>query len=316
MNGLLLLILGICLGCSLYGIFQARLLKKKEEERRLLTNLLENSKDLIYHYQLKPERKFLYLSPSAETFFGKGTAEKGYADPDSCFDSIHPDDLDVMRRKITGRIDFNKPIVHRWQSKEGGKYRWYEDSAVPVYQNGQLAAIQGVIREITEKMELQQELTYRVYHDPLTGLYNREFFEEAFEAADEKEASLGLILCDLDELKRINDTYGHRQGDRLIREAASLLSQFADRRTFAARIGGDEFVLMAERTSREEITILAEDIRRAADRHNHESFVKVHLSIGASWTPSSYGTVKELFAEADQRMYDNKRNRKSLQTVR
>ena len=315
MTGLLLLISGVCLGGSIYAAFQARLLKKTEEERRLLTHLLENTKDLIYHYQLKPERKFLYLSPSAETFFGTGTLERGYNDPDSLFHNIHPDDLDVMKRKITGRIDFNKPIVQRWRDQDG-QYRWFEDSAVPVYRNGQLAAIQGVIRDVSEKMELQQELTCRIYHDPLTGIYNREFFEEAFEAADEKEAPLGLILCDLDDLKRINDTYGHRQGDRLIQEAAVLLSQFADRHTMAARIGGDEFILVAEGRSRAEITALAENIRKAADRHNLQSRIKVHLSIGASWKPSSRSEMKQLFAEADQRMYQNKRKRKSLQTVR
>ena len=95
-----------------------------------------------------------------------------YRNPDICFRDVHPGDYEILRKKVMGEIDYSKSIIQRWKDKEG-KYRWFEEYATPIYKNGVLVAIQGVMRNIDEKVELQEKLLYQLHHDRLTDIYNQ-----------------------------------------------------------------------------------------------------------------------------------------------
>ena len=120
--------------------------KHKMEKSELIenytrfVNLVENTKDSIYYYQVYPTEKFLYLSPSTDNVLGEGSVEDGYINPDVCYANVHPDDYEIFRKKVMGEIDYSKSIVQRWKDKEG-KYRWFEEYATPIYKNGVLVAI-------------------------------------------------------------------------------------------------------------------------------------------------------------------------------
>lgn len=281
------------------------------EEHDQFINVVENSNDFIYYYQIYPERQYKYLSPSAENIFGEGSIEYAYLNPDVCFTDVHPDDYEVLYKKIIGEIDYSKSIIQRWKDKDG-KYRWFEEYATPIYKNGVLVAIQGVLRTIDEKIELQEKLQYQLYHDILTGIYNRGYFELTFAKYNQElNVPMAIIVCDLDELKYVNDTYGHKMGDILIQETARILNKFTSNNVTVSRIGGDEFVLIVAEKTKKEIEQMINDISIEIDKHNESvTNIKIKLSVGYAYTPTSVGQMTELFSQADNNMYMNKIKRK------
>lgn len=287
--------------------------KELIENHNRFIHVVENTKDFIYYYQLYPERQFKYLSPSAENIFGEGSIERAYLNPDVPFIDIHPDDYDILHKKVTGEFDYSKSIIQRWKDKDG-RYRWFEEYATPIYENGVLVALQGVLRNIDEKIELQEKLQYRIYHDALTDLYNREYFELKFDEYNEQtNVPVAIIVCDLDELKYINDNYGHKQGDVLIKATANLLNKFSSNTITVARIGGDEFVLLVAETTEKETERLVQSIRKEIDMHNENgSDVIIKMSIGYAFNQNSKGNMAELFSQADKNMYKDKLKRKQL----
>src|SRR5690606_17099586 len=117
--------------------------------------------------------------------------------------------------------------------------------ATPVYKDGKFVAVQGILRNIDDKISLQQQLEYKTTHDTLTDLYNREFFQQKLNEYNEKiDVHVAVVMADLDELKSINDHYGHVMGDRLIQEVGHRLRKFNDEHIVVARIGGDEFAMI------------------------------------------------------------------------
>ncbi|MFB7305060.1 MULTISPECIES: sensor domain-containing diguanylate cyclase [Bacillaceae] len=283
------------------------------EKHNQFINVVENSNDFIYYYQVYPERQYKYLSPSAENIFGEGSIEYAYLNPDVCFTDVHPDDYEVLHKKIIGEIDYSKSIIQRWKDKDG-KYRWFEEYATPIYENRKLVAIQGVLRTIDEKIELQEKLQYQLYHDILTGIYNRGHFELNFAKYNEEiNVPMAIILCDLDELKYINDNFGHKEGDVLIRETAGLLDKFSSDFITVARIGGDEFVLIVAEKTKKEIEQLINDISIEINKHNTSvNNIMIKLSVGYAYTTNSIGQMTDLLTQADKNMYKNKIERKQL----
>ena len=177
-----------------------------------LMDLADSSKDVIYHFQFKPEPKYLYISPSIEELLGPGLLEACYQNPLVGYDYIHPEDMALLLKKLEGKIDYSKPILQRWRDHTG-KYKWTEEYATPIYEDGELVALMGFIRDVSERVELQQELRYLSSHDILTGIYNRNYFEEIMNRYNnEIDCPIAFIVCDLDELKVINDTFGHATG--------------------------------------------------------------------------------------------------------
>ncbi|MED4206849.1 sensor domain-containing diguanylate cyclase [Neobacillus mesonae] len=287
--------------------------KKMLENQQTIFQLVEGSKDVIYHFDVKPGIKFRYISPSLDKFLGPGTIKEAFERPDAPFERIHPVDYDNLCKKISGKLDYNQILIQRWKDNEG-IYRCFEEFVTPIYDKGQIVAVQGIMRNIDEKIKLQQDLEYRIYHDALTGIYNREYFENIFTKYDEEiNSPIAIILCDLDELKSTNDNFGHKKGDALIKAAAELLNQFSSETITVARIGGDEFVLLIENKDEIDIEQMVNDILKEIDRYNdRRSEQLIKMSIGYSLSSYSLGHISEVFSEADKNMYKDKVRRKQL----
>lgn len=107
---------------------------------------------------------------------------------------------------------------------------WFEEYATPIYEKDELVAVQGIIRNIDERVKFIQDIEYQMSHDPLTNIHNRQFFDNiAAKSNLDFDTPVAMILCDLDELKYMNDTHGHKKGDELIKAAANLLKRiFSD----------------------------------------------------------------------------------------
>lgn len=304
----LVLIVGIEILCC---FIKNRRWKKKYENNTRIFQLVESSKDIVYHYQVKPERKFLYLSPSIEAFLGQGVLKESYNNPNAPFERIHPDDYDVFLKKIEGNLDYSKVVTQRWKDNLG-EYRWFEEHATPIFEKGEFVAIQGIIRNIDDEVKLKENLEYKIIHDALTHIYNREFFERLMEKYNNHiDTSIALLLCDLDELKCINDNYGHKKGDVLIKETAKLLNESTPKNAMVSRIGGDEFAITMIHTNESEVENLYGKLQEEIVQYNLKSSdIKIKMSIGYSFNDHSLSNIESVFTEADIHMYKNKNAKK------
>jgi len=160
---------------------------------------------------------------------------------------------------------------------------------------------------------LDRELRYLALTDELTCLYNRRgFFAAAVQqlkVATRKEQSLLLLYCDVDNLKKINDSHGHREGDMALIRAADALEQAFRASDIVARLGGDEFVVLAMEASGKTEELLLRRLEKNVKKSNaEETRYELSLSVGvARFDPKCAMPLGELMAKADEAMYEEKR---------
>ena len=162
----------------------------------------------------------------------------------------------------------------------------------------------------------------KISTDSLTGLNNRRQFDKYLFTVTSEPLENGfvcLILMDIDDFKRINDTYGHYEGDQALAEAAGILKDICRREdVFLARYGGDEFVILAAFADDDAISRLKAVVVQAFDRRNRTSIApyRITLSIGTEkYGPGFTDSIPALIAGADQKLYREKRRKKAAFTT-
>jgi diguanylate cyclase (GGDEF)-like protein/PAS domain S-box-containing protein len=173
----------------------------------------------------------------------------------------------------------------------------------------------------------EERLMYMSIHDPLTGLYNRAYFEDELARLERsRKFPVSVLVADLDGLKRINDQYGHAAGDQVLCQAARLLQSAFRAEDGLARIGGDEFAVLLPEVDRVEAAEVVERVRYLLDQHNQASTSPMFdISIGiATCSASGQATgslsgkdagpvprnLNEALHLADERMYQDKKRHK------
>lgn len=174
--------------------------------------------------------------------------------------------------------------------------------------NKMLSALENTQRELKESKARYRHLSY---HDTLTGLYNRTFFEEEMARLNEElknHAPLSIICVDIDGLKLTNDTLGHRAGDDLLISFARLLTKPFRKTDTIARIGGDEFCIILPETTKETAQIKAGEIIKLIEQYNGNcSVIPISVSVGVATSQGSEGeSVYDIYQAADNNMYQYK----------
>ncbi|MGH7720515.1 MAG: diguanylate cyclase [Gemmatimonadaceae bacterium] len=191
-----------------------------------------------------------------------------------------------------------------------------QDSLVRSQVDGNLLV--RAIRYAIERHQLQMALRAMSLVDDLTGLYNRRGFltlaRQQLKVADRMRKRVAQIFVDLDGLKRINDTLGHRDGDQALLDTADLLKETFRDSDIIARIGGDEFVVLAMETSgitAETWLCRMQERLQALNRGGTRGY-RLSLSIGvAYYDPEFPCAIDELLAQADTQMYREKRSKRT-----
>lgn len=169
-------------------------------------------------------------------------------------------------------------------------------------------------RDITERRKHEEKLRGMTLIDELTGLYNRRGFfalaEQQWKLAERTGRSFLLVFADLDDLKRINDTFGHTVGDQALFEAAAILRHTFRTTDVVARIGGDEFAALVLEPEPDTAPLVLQRLETNIEQANSEGTLPFSLSISvglASLDATSPRPIGELLSLADSRMYENKR---------
>ncbi|NLM44634.1 MAG: diguanylate cyclase [Clostridiales bacterium] len=166
--------------------------------------------------------------------------------------------------------------------------------------------IQAVLQDVTLRKEAESKIYHLSYHDKLTDLYNRAYFDETLEGMNKsKQFPYSLIMGDMNGLKSTNDLYGHKAGDKLIQTMADILRKCCRKTDIIARIGGDEFAIILPNCSGKEALKICKRIKQMCMQYDNEK-IKPDIALGYSTIENSKKTNDDLLLEADRRMYLDK----------
>lgn len=166
----------------------------------------------------------------------------------------------------------------------------------------------SIIRDITDRKKAEAKINQMVYRDHLTGLPNRHLLNDrltlALEQAKDNQMNIGIMFIDLDRFKYINDTLGHAMGDRLLIEVSKRLQSCLGKSDTVSRQGGDEFVVLLNNTTSDELTIKAQQITKLfTESFKLDPEMFVTPSIGISMYPADGKDIETLMKNADTAMY-------------
>ena len=195
------------------------------------------------------------------------------------------------------------------QGKKGNEVP-VEISLNPVTINDELF-VSVLLHDISKQKQMEDELRYLACHDALTGLYSRNKMDlklnEEIQRASRYKHTMSIFMLDIDHFKDVNDTYGHDVGDEVLKHVANEIERSIRTTDFAARFGGEEFIIILPETVTQKAEELAERLRNSiANFHMYTKYdkdIKLTVSIGIATYPSHAKTAPELLKAADTAMY-------------
>jgi len=158
------------------------------------------------------------------------------------------------------------------------------------------------------RKQSEEKITYISFHDALTGLYNRAYFEEELKRMNHpRYYPLNVLMIDVNGLKAINDTFGHQQGDQLLKNLAELLQSTSRKGDILARLGGDEFAIILPNTILSDTEAFCERLNNNCQKNRFKpAYLNPNISIGYASQNGSLPSAEEIIREADRKMYQNK----------
>ncbi len=269
--------------------------------------LADNSVDVIVHYR---DGEVVWISPSVEPAFG-WAAEQWTGT--NFLDRIYPEDLDLVLVKLQEIAEGKAVLVRIRLGTADGGFHWVEaHTRTYVDDAGNADGVIAALRVIDDRIEAEQRLERLSRTDTLTGLANRrETFSRLAPALDCSRtpgSEIGVLFCDIDAFKAVNDTFGHGAGDAVLSTLADRICQCVRQGDTVGRTGGDEMlVLLPGLHNLEEAAQIAKKILCSAAEPIHHAGQTIHttLSIGATLVISGE-PVSSTTLRADTAMYQAK----------
>ncbi|MFW5961973.1 MAG: diguanylate cyclase [bacterium] len=162
-------------------------------------------------------------------------------------------------------------------------------------------------KAVLDKLYYQKELEHKSFHDSLTNLYNRRFFDEEMKRLDTKrQLPLSIIMADVNGLKIINDSYGHKKGDQTLIKVAEILKEALREEDILARQGGDEFAVLLPKTNKEQLSKIIKRIKDRINQVNNQVDMPISIALGSAIKKDPAKDINEVLKRADDDMYQNK----------
>jgi len=284
-------------------------LRSSEEKFR---SLVDSTEDSIYlvdadcNYLFVNKKHMLRLGISGDSFLGRNYA-----------DFHKPEEKAEFTKRVERVISTGDSAQYEHQSLRDGRHFLQTFSPVSG-SDGRIKAVTVVSKNISDRKQMEDELRALSLRDELTGLYNRRGFftlaEQQLRIANRMKKKLYLLLADLDDLKIINDTFGHQEGDAALVESALVLKDIFRESDIIARIGGDEFVVLPIEMTEDRSEAILNRLNQGLEKNNEKNQLRYRISIStgiAMYDPGGPCSIELMLSQADARMYEQKRLRKS-----
>lgn len=278
----------------------------KEE---LYKNLAESVNAILWEYDIEDD-KWNYVSPQTKRILGFSPQE--WTNLDFWVRHIHKEDREKTKSYCLKCTEKGKD--HRFEyrfQKKSGDFIWIRDEVTVIKKNNSPVKIRGFMIDITKKKKLESEIKQLTFKDYLTGLYNRRYLDNEIERLNNsRKYPVSIIVGDLDNLKIVNDNYGHKVGDQYLKKAANIFKQTLRTEDIITRTGGDEFVVLLPETDEDTTKNICERIEYNFVFINKDVELPEELTISLGFaTASNKMDINRVYKQADLNMYKNKGKR-------
>lgn len=272
----------------------------EEKYRSIFENAVEGM------FQAHPDRSYLNINPACASMFGYSSPVEmmqAVGDLYQTYDSAEEAERHYRLLIENGSI---RDCIAKRLRKDGSTF-WTSVNALAVYdESGRVRWVEGCYIDVTERIKHLEELEYINEHDPLTGLFNRTYFEKVLNNPDSKRIN-GILMCDIDGLKLVNDSIGHRAGDDLLIAATEVLKKCSGADNILARVGGDEFAVLMSDANTNVLNIRARQIQQEVEAYNtRDPLIPLSITVGVAFRDNQTLSVFDLIKMADNNMYRQK----------
>lgn len=223
-------------------------------------------------------------------------------------DLVVPDKKKKEAEKISKKIKSGHTYTAESIRKtKSGQEIYVNIKGYPITIENERLGIYIIYDDITDRKKEEKHIRYLSYHDQLTELYNRRYFESILERLNKtRKLPVSIIIGDIDDLKKVNDRLGHKEGDKYIKKTAQIINTVIRREDLAARIGGDEFAIILPDTDKDIAEKIIQRILDECKEENNINNINLSISLGYSVKTSYEQDINEVYKLADINMYENK----------
>jgi len=223
-----------------------------------------------------------------------------YSHPEDVEENLHK--MKLLNQKLIDGFSIDKRFI-----KPDGSIIWTNLIITPFQSEETTNPCHlCLFNDITAQKQAEEESIYLNYHDQLTGLYNRRFYDEELKRLDtERNLPISLIMADVNGLKLTNDAFGHMAGDQLLKKIGEIMNRECRSDDIVARMGGDEFILLLPRTSALEADSIMKRINASIQQEKWEGVV-CSVSFGFGTKRTQQEEIKKIYMLAEDRMYKDK----------
>lgn len=212
---------------------------------------------------------------------------------------------DVMKMEMEKAKQRMKNIFIFTHQLSNGESRTVEVHSGPLTINGK-QVLYSIIHDITDRIRRDKEIEYLSFHDQLTGLYNRRFYEVELKRLDTaRNLPISIIMADVNGLKLVNDAFGHSEGDNLLLIVRDILKNACREDDIISRIGGDEFVVLLPKTSYNDAYTIIQRMKESEVDYNLNG-LEISISFGVATKTSESTSISSVYRDAEDNMYKNK----------
>lgn len=274
-------------------------LRFSEKEKVLILNALQ---DQVTYFE--PGLRIVWVNRAVFDNFGLSPRE---IIGQHCYEVIEKRNTPCSGCAVAKAFQSGKPEESEVTSSNGTI--WHQ-KAYPIFDaKGEVIRVVEISMNVTERKKIEEKIRYLSFHDPLTGLYNRRFFQEELKRLDvPRQLPLSVIMGDVNNLKLVNDAFGHEAGDELLKRTATVLSHSCRKEDIVVRWGGDEFLVFLPQTPFHIAQEIVERIRSLCKEEYREAegVIPLSISLGCATKEREEENIQSVVNEAESRMYRNK----------